>query len=170
MLLSTDGGIVLTVGQGLCGLMSIPIIYYIIRNRNTNGEYIKNNFNNKLFVARVVSVAMLFILIVVSTCLGAFAVKGNYKQASGTTILIISIIGSAFTGLSFLPQTIRTIRTRNTKSTSLYLCIAFIIGNVLMISYLLFGVVTISVEKYISGVIFTTISVISMSLIAIIKI
>ncbi len=170
MLLSTHGGIVLTVGQGLCGLMTIPVIYYILRNRKTDGEYKKEHFSKSLFTFRVLMVSIILILIITCIIFSVLAINERNKIGEDKLILAISLIGSSFTGLSFLPQAIKTVRTQDTKATSLNLCIAFIIGNTLMITYLTIQAVNDDVLKYIAGIVFTSISVISMITIAIIKI
>ncbi len=170
MLLSTHGGIVLTIGQGLSGLMTIPVIYYILRNRKTKGEYKKEHFSKPLFTFRILMIIIISILIITCIIFSIFAINENTRIGEGKLILVISLIGSSFTGLSFLPQAIKTVKTKDTKATSLNLCIAFIIGNSLMISYLLIQAINDDVFKYIAGIIFTSISVISMITISIIKI
>ncbi|CAM9122031.1 PQ-loop domain-containing transporter [Mycoplasma todarodis] len=170
MLLSNHGGIVLTIGQGLCGLMTIPVIYYILRNRKTDGEYKKEHFSKPLFALRVFMVAIIFTLIVTCIAFSILAINEKDKIGEDKMILVISLIGSSFTGLSFLPQAIKTVKTQDTKATSLNLCLAFILGNSLMITYLMIQAVNDDVMKYIAGIIFTSISVLSMITITIIKI
>ncbi|TCG10415.1 PQ-loop domain-containing transporter [Mycoplasma todarodis] len=170
MLLSTHGGVVLTIGQGLCGLMTIPVIYYILRNRKTNGEYKKEHFSKPLFMLRIILITIITSLIITCIVFSILAINEKSKIGEDKLILAISLIGSSFTGLSFLPQAIKTIKTQDTKATSLNLCIAFIIGNSLMITYLLIQAVNDDVLKYIAGIIFTSISVLSMMTITIIKV
>ncbi|NQZ28926.1 MAG: hypothetical protein HRT98_00920 [Mycoplasmatales bacterium] len=170
MLLSTHGGIVLTIGQGLCGLMTIPVIYYILRNKKTNGEYKKEHFNNSLFVFRIMMIITIATLIITCIVFSIFAINKKDKIGEDKIILIISLVGSSFTGLSFLPQAIKTVKTQDTKATSLNLCIAFILGNSLMITYLTIQAINDDILKYIAGIIFTSLSVVSMIIITIIKV
>lgn len=51
---------------------------------------------------------------------------------------VISILAAVLTSLSFLPQTVKTIKSRDTSSISLTMYIVFIIGVTLWIIYGLF--------------------------------
>ncbi|MCP4337265.1 MAG: PQ-loop repeat-containing protein [Mycoplasma sp.] len=170
MLLSTGGGIVLTIGQGLCAMMSIPVIYYILRNRKNEGRYKKEDFNKYLFAWRVLMLVVLLTLIIICVVFSIMSINQNSKISEEKTIFTISLIGSSFTGFAFLPQTIKTLKTQNTKSTSLNLCLAFIVGNILMISYLSIQAFNVSPMKYIPAISFTSFSVLLIIVIVIIKI
>ncbi len=171
MLLVEWGGLVISIGQGICCLVSIPVLYYINRNKMAGGQYIKEHFNLYFFLLRIISVIAILALMVVCSYYGVVYTMNNKSFMSVTNVFIIALFGSAFTGFSFLPQTIKTIKTRSTKSTSLYLCLWFIVGNSLLIAYLMFSMIIHSnkILQYIPAILSTSLSIISMIIIFIIK-
>ncbi len=53
ILLASWDGMVISVGQGFCALMIIPVLYYIKRNQKNDGEYIKEHFKKWLWILKI---------------------------------------------------------------------------------------------------------------------
>lgn len=124
------------IGQLLVGVMSVAVIYYTLRNQRTSGEYKKEEFRRKLFALRIgldVLLAIASILIILMTkAVDVIHIPHGETHSALIFNIVFGIIAPAIVSTAFIPQSIKTIRTRNTKSTSLALTIMFSIGNSLL--------------------------------------
>lgn len=158
-------GLIIVVSQGLCGLFSVPMIYYCVRNWKTNGEYVKQHFNKILFLSRVLLSIFCVILITFALLCRKEVALINVKQISKHDIFIISIFCSIIASTSFIPQAIKIIKTKNTRSLSLNLTLLFITGNLLIIAaFIVTGVAHDAIYEYIFPIILTTIAATSMTI------
>lgn len=158
-------GLIIVVSQGLCGLFSVPMIYYCVRNWKTNGEYVKQHFNKILFLSRVLVSIFCVILITFALLCRKEVALINVKQISKHDIFIISIFCSIIASTSFIPQAIKIIKTKNTRSLSLNLTLLFITGNLLIIAaFIVTGVAHDAIYEYIFPIILTTIAATSMTI------
>lgn len=158
-------GLIIIVSQGLCGLFSVPLIYYCVRNWKTNGEYVKQHFNKFLFLSRVlVAIFCVALIIFALLCRKEIAII-NVKQISKHDIFVISIFCSIIASTSFIPQAIKILKTKNTRSLSLNLTLLFIVGNLLIITaFIVTGVAHDAIYEYIFPIILTTIAATSMTI------
>ncbi|WP_168388297.1 PQ-loop domain-containing transporter [Mycoplasma marinum] len=169
-LLGTIGGIFILIAQGLIAAMTVPIIYYIMRNEKTKGRYHKDHFRKELFIFRIIMDFMVISIICILTIYSHYFERNNYTIPK-EVILIVGTIGAAITAFALMPQSLKTIKSRNTESMSLPLQITFIIGNAIIISYLIYELaMTHNTMNYIGSIFFGIISTLVMVPIAVIKI
>ncbi len=127
---SLFSGNVILFGQSIITILTISMLYYSFRNINNFGAYKKELFKKRLFVSRL----LLDVFVLTSVLVFGLALNGViYIPTHKVTALVISIIATSFTGMAFLPQGIKVIKTKNTKSTSIYLSTLFAMGNTLLI-------------------------------------
>lgn len=158
-------GLIIVVSQGLCGLFSIPLIYYCIRNRKTQGEYVKQHFSKLLFTLRLSAATFCVGLIVFAILCRKEVSVIEVEQISKHEIFIISIFCSIIASTSFIPQAIRIMKSRNTKSLSVVLTILFIIGNLLIIcAFITTGIAHHAMYEYLFPTILTSIAATSMTI------
>lgn len=158
-------GLIIVVSQGLCGLFSIPLIYYCLRNRKTSGEYVKQHFNNILFASRVLAAVSVVTLILIALLCRKEINVIDVVQLSKHDVFIISIFCSVIASTSFIPQAIKIMRTKNTKSLSVILTSLFIVGNLLIISaFITTGIYHNAMYEYAFPTALTCIAAISMSI------
>lgn len=173
------------IGQLLVGAMSVAVVYYTIRNTRTSGEYKKEHFNRNLFATRIAMDIFLavaaVVIILMSSTINVIHILPKNSTSHGMLIFntFFGFFACAIVSGAFIPQSIKTIRTRNTKSTSLALTIMFAIGNSLLA--LMFVVKAINagmhdkvdtawkVAQYAGSIFFITIGVIAMTTIIAIK-
>ncbi len=169
-LLGTIGGVFILIAQGLIATMTIPIIYYILRNKSTEGKYFKKDFDKKLFTFRV----LVDLLIITIICL--FIIFTRYQSIwdyhiSKWAIFVVGTVGAAVTAYALMPQTWKIIKTKNTKSMSLPLQITFLLGNTIIITYLIYQLVTTgNTLNYLGSIFFGIVSTLTMVPILIIKV
>ncbi len=169
-MLGTIGGIFILVAQGLIACMTVPIIYYISRNKGTEGEYFKKHFNKKLFLMRMLIDFIILTIICLFVVFTSYHPHWNYSVPNWL-IFVIGTIGAATTAYALLPQTIKIIKSKNTKSMSLPLQTTFILGNAIIIIYLLYQLITTgNYMSYLGSIIFGITSTLLMVPILVIKV
>lgn len=113
---------------------------------------------------------MVISIICILTIYSHYFERNNYTIPK-EVILIVGTIGAAITAFALMPQSLKTIKSRNTESMSLPLQITFIIGNAIIISYLIYELaMTHNTMNYIGSIFFGIISTLVMVPIAVIKI
>lgn len=137
------------IGQGLVTLMTIPILYYTFRNHPYKGEYAKSNFNKKLFAIRMGLLVFILASILVA-CLGIMGTFNVGKMPSAG-LLAFALSCTFFTSVAFLPQTIKTIKNKNTTSTSFFLSFLFAVGNTLLILAFLLKIINYKHDYWLIG-------------------
>lgn len=158
-------GLIIIISQGLCGLFSIPLIYYCIRNRKTNGEYVKQDFNKFLFASRMITAALSIGLVIFALLCRTEINVISVDRLSKHDVFIISIFCSVIASTSFIPQAIKIMRSKNTKSLSLVLTILFITGNLLIIcAFITTGIAHHAMYEYIFPTILTSIAASAMTI------
>lgn len=158
-------GLIIVISQGLCGLFSVPLIYYCLRNWKTNGEYVKQHFNKVLFSSRVLVSLMCISLIIFALLCRKEVEVIRVKQISKHDVFVISIFCSIIASTSFIPQAIKIMKTKNTKSLSIVLTFLFIIGNLLIIAaFIVTGIAHDAIYEYIFPIILTSIAATSMTI------
>lgn len=163
-------GLVMLVGQGIAALSCIPVIYYSYRNHKTDGIYTKEHFRLKLFILKILSFAFTLVSMGIFIAYGLGAFTPFTLNSMG--MFAFGLITALFTGIAFLPQTIKVIKTKVTKSISLPLVLLFTIGNSILIAYMIVRMTAAGSDwwKTIGSVILVSISVILMGTQTIIKI
>lgn len=162
-------GIVMLFGQGIAALSCIPVIYYSFRN-GQHGRYEKKEFKTNIFIIKII----MFIFTLTSMSIFVAYSLGAFKPfvLHPTGMFIFGLITASFTGIAFLPQTIKVIKSKVTKSISLPLVLLFTIGNSILIAYMIVRMIAAGPDwwKTIGSVGLVSISVILMSIQLIIKI
>lgn len=162
-------GNIILFGQGIVTVLTVSMLYYSLRNHRNKGEYKKDLFKKRLFALRLV----LDTVTIVSMLVFALALHGVIKiPTSKVAALIVATIATFFTGIAFLPQGIKVIKMRKTKSTSIYLSSLFAIGNSLLILALLVKIIDHNelLVSNIGGIILPVLSTSMMYVITFIKI
>lgn len=128
----------LLFGQAAISMMTVPILYYSFRNKNTEGQYTKEHFKKKLFWVRLGLGLMTFISMAIFGVLLNMTNNGitfseESRKAMKIIVVVIGFAAAIMTGVAFLPQGMKTIKSKKTTSTSILLSSCFAIGNTLII-------------------------------------
>lgn len=116
-------------------LLMLPIIYFLFRSKVVafkddvkKSNYIIQHFKSqKFFIISLIVILINFIATLILLALGDFI--------NSTSALVMSILGGLGISVPFLPQTFKTIKTKNTSAISIYSTITIVFANLFWVLY-----------------------------------